>query len=75
MLLSVKPFFCGQDDECLDVYSKWALNQAKHNIEKWYKFISLYEHLELSFKLYENIFPEFFTGMLKLYKEQGGKNA
>ena len=46
--------------------------KAKSNIEKWFKFISLYEQLEMSFKLYELIFPKFFTGMLKIFRMNKG---
>ncbi|XP_059091459.1 heparan sulfate 2-O-sulfotransferase pipe-like [Tigriopus californicus] len=65
------PYFCGQEDECLLVGSKWAFNQAKHNLETWYTVVGVLEHFNLTLTVFEAFIPQFFRNVSALYPSLG----
>ncbi|UYV67273.1 HS2ST1 [Cordylochernes scorpioides] len=56
------PFFCGHAAECWKVGSRWALEQAKHNLEHHYLLVGLTEQLTEFIALLEAALPRFFSG-------------
>ncbi|XP_054169239.1 uronyl 2-sulfotransferase-like, partial [Oppia nitens] len=66
-IMSLLPYFCGQHRKCLDVNSKWALEAAKHNIEKHYKVVGILEYFNVTLKVLQHIIPQFFEGVLNSY--------
>ncbi|KAK0175243.1 hypothetical protein PV327_009007 [Microctonus hyperodae] len=61
--------FCGQDPRCTKKNSRWALNRAKENVEKWYHVVGILEHMEDTLDKLENNFPYFFRGAKNEYKK------
>ncbi|XP_041478243.1 uronyl 2-sulfotransferase-like isoform X2 [Lytechinus variegatus] len=59
--------FCGFDKRCgKDL--KWALDQAKSNIDKYYTYIGITEDYEASLKVFEHVLPDLYNGTTKVYK-------
>ena len=69
---SMVSFFCGQESMCDDTKrrpnSSAALALAKSNIERFYLFVGLLEHMDSSLKLLEHIFPSFFAGIADVHR-------
>jgi dermatan/chondrotin sulfate uronyl 2-O-sulfotransferase UST len=61
------PYFCGQQDECSVLQSKWALETAKANIEHWYPVVGILEDLQMTLFVLENKLPLFFKGASHIY--------
>lgn len=64
------PFFCGQEAFCRNP-SELALQQAKLNVIRNYLLVGVTEELEDFLIVLERLLPEFFTGILKIYKTPG----
>ena len=67
------PFFCGQEAECWNPGSEWALEQAKQNLANHYLLVGVTEEIHDFVAILETILPQFFKGALHLY-EQGTKS-
>lgn len=67
------PYFCGHDPRCQMIDHKWALSQAKRNIEKYYAVVGILEDLKSSISAFEHVIPHFFKGMFKEYEESEKK--
>ena len=52
--------------------SKWALHQAKSNIDKWFPVVAVLERMIDSLRVLEHRLPKFFSGAKQLYEELGG---
>ncbi|CAG2160962.1 unnamed protein product [Oppiella nova] len=70
-VMSLVPYFCGQSDKCLQMGDKWALEVAKHNIEKSYQVIGVLEHMNITLNTVisgprEHITPHLFGGRVHL---------
>ena len=59
----IQPYFCGQDDDCMDYKSEWALQKAKTVIEMNYPLVGLSERTEETLLLMEAVFPQFYKGL------------
>lgn len=46
---------------------KWALNQAKENVEHYYPVVGVLEELNSTLEVLESKLPYFFKGVLNLY--------
>jgi len=64
------PYFCGQQDECSVLQSKWALETAKANIERWYPVVGILEDLQMTLFVLENELPLYFKGASHTYFRQ-----
>ena len=77
-VMSLVPYFCGQSDKCLQMGDKWALEVAKHNIEKSYQVIGVLEHMNITLNVLQHKIPKFFAGVSELYFQSkqihGNKN-
>ena len=62
-----QPYFCGHEQECTVIGSKWALAQAKRNVEKFYPVVGTLEHLQEMFLVLENGLPDHFAGISRVY--------
>lgn len=51
------PFFCGHAAECWEPGSKWALEQAKHNLVNEYFLVGVTEQMEDFVDLLEKSLP------------------
>lgn len=60
------PFFCGQDDWCLQPTERTLL-QAKKNVIKYFPLVGYVENMLNYFELAEKIWPQFFKGAVKIY--------
>ncbi|KAK0072246.1 hypothetical protein PV325_011649, partial [Microctonus aethiopoides] len=49
--------------------SRWPLNRAKENVEKWYHVVGILEHMDDTLDKLENNFPYFFRGAKDEYKK------
>lgn len=56
------PFLCGHDPACWEVGNKWALDEAKRNIQRHYLLVGVTEELEDFIQILELILPRFFKG-------------
>ena len=65
-------YFCGQHDECAVHGSKWALQLAKSNINKWFPVVAVLERMKDSLQVLEHLLPKFFLGALHHYEKEGG---
>ncbi|XP_041368747.1 heparan sulfate 2-O-sulfotransferase 1-like [Gigantopelta aegis] len=61
------PFFCGHSAECWNPGSRWALEEAKHNLVHNYLVVGVTEELGDFIALLEATFPRFFRGAVQLY--------
>jgi len=64
------PYFCGQQDECSVLQSKWALETAKANIEQWYPVVGILEDLQMTLFVSENKLPLYFKGASRIYYKE-----
>ncbi|CAB3990562.1 uronyl 2-sulfotransferase [Paramuricea clavata] len=62
----IVPFFCGHLKECRSP-KRWALNQAKKNVEK-YLVVGILEEYDDFIKVLEKLLPNFFQGAYKQSK-------
>ncbi|XP_066586139.1 uronyl 2-sulfotransferase-like [Prorops nasuta] len=60
-------YFCGHMPACTKKKSKWALNQAKENVIRWYPIVAILDHMEDSLMQLEKEFPNFFSGATNVY--------
>ena len=51
--------FCGHDPRCRQ-RSSWAVEKAKHNVEKYFAFVGIVEDLEGSLEVLEELLPRYF---------------
>nr|XP_054766776.1 heparan sulfate 2-O-sulfotransferase 1-like [Lytechinus pictus] len=64
---SYPQIFCGFNNRCgKDL--KWALDQAKSNIDKYYTYIGITEDYEASLKVFEHVLPDLYNGTTELYQ-------
>ncbi|XP_071154448.1 heparan sulfate 2-O-sulfotransferase 1-like isoform X1 [Mytilus edulis] len=63
------PFFCGQDAECWNPGSSWALERAKYNILQNYLVVGVTEQLGDFIAVIEATLPRFFRGAVALFNE------
>ena len=68
----LQSYFCGHHEECSVHGSKWALRQAKSNIDKWFPVVAVLERMSDSLRVLEHRLPKFFSGAMQLYEELGG---
>ena len=61
------PYFCGNDPWCRRRDER-ALSQAKHNLLHSFIAVGVLEEFEESLELFEMILPQFFKGIIWLYK-------
>lgn len=61
------PFFCGQNVECWNPGSRWALSQAKHNVVNNYLTVGVTEELGDFIAVLEATLPSFFRGAADLF--------
>lgn len=61
------PFFCGHTFKCRVPGSRWALEQAKHNLMNKYLVVGITEQLRDFIAMLEVILPRFFRGASDLY--------
>ncbi len=47
--------------------SRWALAEAKRNVEEWYPVVGVLEDMRSTLLLLEDRFPNFFAGVVKMY--------
>lgn len=66
----IVPFFCGQESYCRNP-SKVAVRQAKINVIRNYLLVGVTEELEDFLFALEALLPEFFKGVLNVYKTPG----
>ncbi|XP_077981924.1 uronyl 2-sulfotransferase-like [Glandiceps talaboti] len=69
-IFRIIPYFCGQDKECGNA-TKWSLEKAKENVEKYFFVVGLTEEYEETIKLFEKMMPKFFDGALEIFKRPG----
>ncbi|KAL3870337.1 hypothetical protein ACJMK2_038411 [Sinanodonta woodiana] len=61
------PFFCGQSAGCRNSGSRWALEEAKHNLVNNYFVVGITEELGDFIAILEATLPRFFRGATDLY--------
>ncbi|XP_046379333.2 heparan sulfate 2-O-sulfotransferase 1-like isoform X1 [Haliotis rufescens] len=61
------PFFCGQNAECMVPGSRWALEQAKHNLIHHYLVVGVTEELGDFIAVLEATLPRMFRGAVQLF--------
>ncbi|XP_071096729.1 heparan sulfate 2-O-sulfotransferase 1-like [Haliotis cracherodii] len=61
------PFFCGQSAQCWVPGSKWALEQAKHNLVHHYLVVGVTEELGDFIAVLEATLPRMFLGAVQLF--------
>jgi len=66
----IVPFFCGHEAFCRQP-SQLALKQAKINVMLNYLVVGVTEELQDFLSVLEKLLPDFFTGVLELYKAPG----
>ncbi|XP_070582155.1 heparan sulfate 2-O-sulfotransferase 1-like [Ptychodera flava] len=67
------PFFCGHSQECWRPGSKWALEQAKHNLVEHFFLVGVTEQLEEFVAVLEASLPSMFHGSIERF-QTGGKS-
>ncbi|XP_069157584.1 heparan sulfate 2-O-sulfotransferase pipe [Procambarus clarkii] len=67
---SAIPFLCGQDEPCLKLGNKWALQKAKFHAEYEYSVVGLAEHWNTTLGVLEHYLPMFFQGARQRYWSQ-----
>ena len=65
------PWFCGSFKKCWEPGSKWALEQAKHNLVHKYFLVGLTDELEAFIRLLEIGLPRFFAGASEFFAGSG----
>lgn len=66
-------YFCGQEKECMEYGTKFALSKAKTNIEMYYPVVAVLEKMEESLQLCELLLPQFFQGATKMWNQLNSK--
>ncbi|KAI4461033.1 heparan sulfate 2-o-sulfotransferase [Holotrichia oblita] len=61
------PYFCGQDDRCMLHNNRWALSQAKSNVDRYYHVVGVLEEVNTTLAVFETKLPYFFKGVLRMY--------
>lgn len=61
------PYFCGQHPQCREP-GLWALERAKQNVLENYLLVGILEELEDVLLLFERLLPQYFTGVVDIYK-------
>lgn len=56
------PFLCGHEPACWEVGSRWALEEAKRNLEKHYLLVGVTEEIPDFVQTLEATLPRFFKG-------------
>ncbi|CAL4060129.1 unnamed protein product, partial [Meganyctiphanes norvegica] len=64
-------YFCGQHPECRVVGSRWALQQAKENVERYYSVVGLLEEMLLSLQVLQSYIPRFFNNVTHISTSLG----
>ena len=65
-------YFCGQHEECMAHGSRWALQQAKSNIDQWFPVVAVLERMKDSLQVLDHFLPRFFARAPHVYEEIGG---
>lgn len=68
-------YFCGQHPDCRKVGSRWALQQAKENVERYYSVVGLLEEMPLSSKVLQSYIPRFFKNVTSIPLSSGSKKV
>ncbi|KAK7081014.1 hypothetical protein SK128_007319 [Halocaridina rubra] len=53
-------YVCGMNESCTERGNRWALQQAKYNMDRYYGVVGLLEELPLSLAVFEAYIPRFF---------------
>ncbi|XP_015112398.1 heparin sulfate O-sulfotransferase [Diachasma alloeum] len=61
------PFLCGHNPACWEVGNKWALEEAKRNLEKHYLVVGVTEELGEFIETLQAVLPRFFKGALDYF--------
>ncbi|XP_077981927.1 uronyl 2-sulfotransferase-like [Glandiceps talaboti] len=69
-IFRIIPHFCGQDKKCREP-TRWAIEKAKENVEKYFLVVGLTEEYDETLKLFEKMMPRFFEGALKILQTPG----
>lgn len=56
-------FFCGSSPNCTSHGSRWALEEARRNVELHYPVVGLLEDMDATAAVAEDLLPDFFGGM------------
>ncbi|XP_077978952.1 uronyl 2-sulfotransferase-like [Glandiceps talaboti] len=64
------PFFCGHEKECMQ-HTRWSLEKAKENVEKYFIIVGLTEEYVNTIRLFEKMMPRFFDGALSILETPG----
>lgn len=67
------PYFCGHHSDCGRMGSKWALQEAKKNIEAWFPVVGVLENIKMTLRVLEAKIPQFFHGLTSLYYNELGE--
>ena len=67
-IFTIIPHFCGQDPMCI-MPSAWSLGQAKKNAIESFDVVGYLEQYEQFVQVVEYIFPQYFKGALKVYRD------
>ena len=51
-----------------------SLLKAKYNVDRYFKVVGILEDLSGFFEVLENLMPDMFTGIRKMYNETGAHN-
>jgi len=58
----------GRCSRCSEFDGRWAIEEAKRNVEKHYAVVGVLEEFELTLKVLEAYVPRFFQGAEAIYK-------
>ena len=58
----LQPYFCGQDERCMQYGNAWSLAKAKENVDRWFPLVGIMERMEETLALAETLMPRFFDG-------------
>ena len=59
--------FCGHDPICRKFNHPQALQQAKENVEKYYRVVGVTEKMNMTLKVLEHEMPEYFENAFHVY--------
>ena len=63
------PYFCGDSKECLILGSRWALEQAKKNIQTNFVMVGILENLSMTHTVLECLLPDQLQGLSKQHEQ------